>query len=193
MYDTNLPRRSTLRTVAGVLAFGAGVGAINGASAAHETNYAEIEFDDQRTGGATVIVDRLLIEADGFITIHHWDLIAEQNGPDTIIGVSRPLEPGEYTNVPVRLFNSHFGFSPQYAGRKRLHEDQTLIAVPHRDIEHTGEFDFTSRPHVDIPFTNGAQAREDLPVDGAVNDVAHVEVASDEAASLDRSVGVSGR
>ena len=169
-------RRTAIRTGAGVLGLGAGLGSLGSTSADHQDNYAEVEFGDQRSNGATVTVDRTTLHADGFITIHTWDLIAEQDGPGTIIGVSRHLTPGEYVDEVVRLFHPTRGFSPTFEGQKRLTEDQRLVAVPHRDMEHTGEFDFSEAPHVDVPFTQGSREREDLPVDGAVNSVASVAI-----------------
>lgn len=169
-------RRKAIRTVAGALTVGVGLGSIHSASAEQQTNYAEIEFDDQRGGGAVVRVARTLVEADGFITIHTWDLIAKQDGPNTICGVSRLLEPGEYFDVPVKLFHGRTGYSEAFGDQKRLEESQQLIAVPHRDVNHSGAFEFTEAPHTDVPFTDGPETRFDLPVDDAVNDVASVTV-----------------
>lgn len=173
-------RRTAIRTFAGALTLGVGLGSVQTVSAEDQSNYAEIEFDDQQSGGATVRVARTLVEADGFITIHTWDLIAEQNGPDTICGVSGSLEPGEYFDVPVRLFHPRTGYSDAFGDQKRLEESQRLVAVPHRDMNHSGAFEFTEAPHTDVPFTNGPEARTDLPVDDAVNDVASVSVGRSE-------------
>lgn len=160
------------------------IGAILPASEAEpdQNNYAEIEFNDQESDGTSVTVDRTYVEHDGFITIHTWDLITEQDGPGTIIGVSRLLEAGEngegreYVDETVELFDPVTGISEEFEGQERLRESQPLVAVPHRDMAHSGEFDFTTDPHVDIPFTNGNRTRSDLPVEDAVNDVADVTV-----------------
>lgn len=175
-HNRQFGRRTAIRALGGALTLGVGIGSIQTVSADHQTNYAEIEFHDQRSGGATVQVARTLIEAEGFITIHTWDLIEEQDGPNTICGVSKHLDPGEYSNIPVRLFHRSRGYSESFGNQKRLGESQRLIAVPHRDMNHSGEFEFTKAPHTDVPFTNGPEARTDLPVDGAVNDVAAVTV-----------------
>lgn len=164
------------RTLIQTIGTGIGLGTVGAASAAHQENYAEITFDDQKSDGSTVTVERLDIAADGFITIHTWDLIAEQDGPNTIAGVSELLEAGSYVDVDVRLFDDGTGYSDVFDQDRLSNGRHRLIAVPHRDIEHTGSFDFTSAPHKDIPFTRGTRVREDLPVDGAVNDEAVVVV-----------------
>lgn len=170
-------RRPVIRSLAGMLSIGVGLSLSTVPAAAdHQENYAEIEFTDQETGGATVRVDRTLVETDGFITIHTWDLIENQDGPGTIVGVSELLEPGEHLNVPVPLFHDGTGYSPEFEGQRRLERNQRLVAVPHRDMEHTGGFEFAHGEHTDIPFTNGPQTNTNLPVDGAVNDVATVTV-----------------
>lgn len=132
--------------------------------------------------GTALVIDRTYVEHDGFITIHTCDLVAEQDGAGTIIGVSRVLEAGqegersESRDEPVALFDSGPSFSSEFEGRNRLWDDQTLIAVPHRDVNRNGEFDFTTEPHVDMPFTGRSRVREDRPVDGAVNDETRVTV-----------------
>lgn len=179
-------RRKVLRTVGGTVALGIGLGTAGSAAANHEEghqeNYAEIRFNPQRTSGRSVRVARLVTRGDGFITIHTWDLIEEQNGPDTICGVAGPFGPGEYSNVEVPLFDEGTGYSPAFGDRDRLEETQRLVAVPHRDMNHSGSFEFVTEEnpgHADIPFTNGRQVRDDLPVDGAVNDWAEVKVVTD--------------
>jgi hypothetical protein len=167
-------RRKALAAAAGVSALT--LGGAGTATADHEENYAEIEFHDQATAGSVVYIARLLLNADGFITIHHMDLINDQDGPNTILGVSEPLGPGEYHTVPVQLFNPTTGFSEPYEGLSRIYSTQDLVAVPHRDMNHNGEFDFTVEPHTDVPFTNGPSERDDLPVDNAVNSLARVTV-----------------
>ncbi|MEF8861305.1 MAG: hypothetical protein V5A29_15825 [Haloarculaceae archaeon] len=184
--NTGSSRRTALRTIGGVVAFGVGLGGAGSAAANHEVghqeNYAEIEFNPQRTTGGSVRVARYVSKGDGFITIHTWDLIDDQNGPDTICGVSGFFGPGEYSNVTVELFDEGSGYSPAFGDRARLKEDQRLVAVPHRDMNHNGSFDFVTAEnpaHADIPFTNGTRARDDLPVDGAVNDWAEVKLVTD--------------
>ncbi|SFG14516.1 hypothetical protein SAMN04488063_1562 [Halopelagius inordinatus] len=179
-------RRTALRTIGGAIAFGVGLGSVGSAAAVHEEshqeNYADIKFNPQRTTGESVRVARYEPKGDGFITIHTWDLIEEQNGSDTICGVSGLFEPGEYSNVEVQLFDDGTGYSPAFGDRERLEEDQPLVAVPHRDRNDNGSFDFVTEEnpaHADIPFTNGTQVRDDLPVDGATNDWADVKVVSD--------------
>lgn len=172
-------RRTALRTLGGALALGIGLGSAPISTATHQENHAEIKFNPQRTTGESVTVAKYEPKGDGFITIHTWDLIDEQDGPGTICGVSELIEPGKHRNIEVTLFEDDTGYSPEFADQQRLEADQRLVAVPHRDIEHTGEFDFTGHEHTDIPFTNGTQVRDDLPVDDAVNDWAYVRVVPD--------------
>jgi hypothetical protein len=187
-YGRSIGRRTALRTLAGALAASGGLGGTTTAAVAEGgdeegENYAEIEFNNQRSDGTSVEVASLRIEMGGFITIHTWDLIQEQNGRDTIVGVSRYLETGEYENETVPLFVEENGISPAFHDQERLEHGQRLVAVPHRDVNDNGTFDFTDEnenPH-DIPFTDGSRARTDLPVDGAVNDIAAVAVVPESA------------
>lgn len=78
--------------------------------------------------------------------------------------------------MDVPLFHGGTGYSDVFDQDQLDNARHRLVAVPHRDMDHTGEFDFVSTPHRDVPFTNGTQTRTDLPVDGAVNDVARVVV-----------------
>lgn len=184
-YNNTVSRRDVLAgagglTVAGLA--GCTVRASHEEESSGQNNYAEIAFSDQESDGTSVTVDRTYVEQDGFITIHTWDLVTQQDGAGTIIGSSRLLEAGEngegreYLNETVELFDSDTGFSSEFEGRSRLRKSQTLIAVPHRDMDHSGDFNFTADPHVDIPFTKGSRIRTDLPVDGAVNDEADVSL-----------------
>lgn len=145
-----------------------------------DTPYAEIEFEDQESDGTSVTVARTYLEGDGFITIHTWDLIAEQDSPGTIVGVSELLTPGEYKNITVNLFADGTGSSPGFEGQERLEGTQKLVAVPHRDVTGTGEVEFTGENGHDIPFQNGPASRDDLPVPSAVNDVGTVTVGDTE-------------
>ena len=182
---TRVGRRNVLTAAASGLAVVGLTGFVAGAredESGGQNNYAEIAFSDQTTDGTYVTVDRTYVEHDGFITIHTWDLITQQDGPGTIVGVSELLEAGkdgegrEYIDKRVELFDPDTGFSAEFEGQDRLEEDQPLVAVPHRDMEHTGEFDFTTDPHVDVPHTEGSKMRTDLPVDDAVNDEAYLTI-----------------
>lgn len=125
-------------------------------------------------------------DGDGFVTIHTWDLIEEGNSFDTICGVSEPFGPGAYSNVEVPLFEEGSGYSSHAFDQSRLQEDQPLVAVPHRDVNHNGTFDFVAAAH-DIPFTHGTHVRNDLPFPGAVNDWADVKVVADNGRRGGRS------
>lgn len=177
---------------------GAGIGlaTVGTAAAEHEHSdpWASVRFDDQSTDGWLLWITRTRLGVDGFMTVHTWDLIDEQDGPNTIIGISPPLEPGTHVDVPVVLFHSGLGYSEAetadddgFYDADRLHDilddgqdEIDLIAVPHRDMNHSGLFEFTGEEPVDIPFQNGPRVEEDLPVDDAVNDVATVTVSGSD-------------
>jgi hypothetical protein len=173
-------RRDVLGGIGGLSVAGVvgGTGFASHEDESGQQNFAEIAFTDQRTDGTTVTVDRTYLEQDGFITIHTWDLVTQQDGAGTIIGASRLLEAGEngegkeYLDETVELFNADTGVLPEIAEQERLKKSQTLIAVPHRDMNHSGEFEAS----VDVPFSEGSRIRTDLPAEGAVNDVANVNL-----------------
>lgn len=187
-YQHHLGRRTALRTMAA----GIGLAAVGTVSAGHEkaSPYASVNFTDQTTDGYTLTIARARLGADGFMTIHTWDLIDEQDGPNTIVGVSGPLESGIHKWFPVVFFHPGMGYSRAESEDDGGFHDVTrlqdilddgqdeidLIAVPHRDVNHSGEFEFAGEEHTDIPFQNGPREEENLPVDNAVNDVATVSV-----------------
>lgn len=176
---TTINRRNALRTIGGTVAVGIGLGAVAPAAAhdeeGHQENYAEIKFNPQRTAGGSLRVARYEPKGDGFITIHTWGLITRGDAANTICGVTGPFGPGRYSNVEVRLFEDGTGYSDAFGDQDRLEESQPLVAVPHRDMNHNSSFE----KGTDIPFTNGTQVRNDLPLDGAVNDWADVKVVPD--------------
>jgi len=179
--DTDISRRNVLGGIGSLALAGLAGCTVRGAQA-EQNNYAEIAFSDQESDGTSVTVDRVYLEQDGFVTLHTWELITQQDGAGTIVGVSGLLEAGEngegkeYLHETVELFDPDAGFSKEFEGRDRLRQSQPLVAVPHRDMDGSGEFNFTTDPHVDVPFTEGSRIRTDLPVDGAVNDEAKVNL-----------------
>lgn len=174
------------------MAAGIGLGAVGTVSASHEHSdpWASVEITDQATDGFTLTIARTKVLADAFMTVHTWDLIEEQDGPNTIIGVSGPLEPGIHKWFPVVFFHPGMGYSRAESEDDGGFYDVTrlqdilddgqdeidVIAVPHRDMNHSGRFEFTGEDHVDIPFQNGPKAEQNLPVEDAVNDVATLTV-----------------
>lgn len=174
-------RRQAISTVGALIIGSTGVAAAEdqekgGESADDQENYAIVDFREQESDGHYVTIRRAKLLADGFITIHTWDLIDEQDGPNTICGVSHLLTPGDYYGIKVPLFNPGSGYSEAFGEQNRLQETQRLVAVPHRDMNHNGTFDFTGESHIDIPFTRGPAVRTDLPVTNAVNDIDLVKV-----------------
>lgn len=153
---TRITRRRVLGSIAGatVAALGTGVGQVT--AAAPE---ASVSFPDQTrgrgNGGARVRVEEATLDDGGFIVIHN-DLLLEIDPDDSdtenfrkvvnsIAGVSGLLPAGESQNVIVQL-------------RPDRVEDgkQTLIAMPHRDTNGNGEYDFEDKfpPENDFPYWN---------------------------------------
>ncbi|MFP8951636.1 CARDB domain-containing protein [Natrialbaceae archaeon A-arb3/5] len=86
---------------------------------------ATITFADQEGDGESVVVDDVELSEGGFVAI--YDGVAVDADPDSVIGVSDYLEPGEHENLTVEL-------------DEPLAESQPLVAVVHHDT--TGDETF---------------------------------------------------
>ena len=135
---------------------------------------AAVAFQDQSTAGSTVTVDSVRLDDGGFLTIHDSRLLDGQPR-ESVRGVSAALDPGTYEGIEVTL-------------EEALAEDDTLIAMPHRDEPADGEYRFVeSGGDEDPPY---------LDLDGnPVVDTAEVAVdagqdAPEVSVSID-NVGVS--
>jgi PGF-CTERM protein len=96
-------------------------------------------FDEQASNGATVTVDRVDLPEDGFVTIHDASLAAGDTF-GSVVG-STYLEAGVHEDVEVTL-------------DEPLRSSQTAYAMPHRDTNGNGEYDFVSSDgEADGPFT----------------------------------------
>ena len=130
---------------------------------------ASIVFPDQESDGTSVDAGQLNLSEGGFVAIHDASLL-DGNVVGSLVGVSAFLEPGDYENTSnIQLFNVPGVETNQTA----LTEDQTLIAMPHRDTNNNLQFDFAaSNGTEDGPFT----------VDGQpVIDAANVTIATNES------------
>ncbi|WP_254764758.1 DUF7282 domain-containing protein [Natrinema marinum] len=94
----------------------------NGSQAAYVT------FDDQTTEGETVVVANATLASGGFVTIHDSSLLVG-NVIGSVIGTSEYLEAGTHENITITL-------------DEPLEEDETLIAMPHRDTNQNETYDF---------------------------------------------------
>ena len=122
---------------------------------------ASVSFVDQETVGDTVVVDKVEMSAGGFVTIHDSTLLDGEVIP-SVVGVSGFLEPGTHDDIEVQ-FDS------------LLTENDTLIAMPHRDTTGSEEYEFVE--------TDGEEDGAYLDDDGeAVTDPGEVSVVGDAAA-----------
>ncbi|RQG97161.1 hypothetical protein EA473_03545 [Natrarchaeobius chitinivorans] len=106
---------------------------------ADEPQPAHVTFSDQTTDGQTVVVDEVTMASGGFVAIHDSSLLVG-NVLGSVIGSSEYLEAGTHENVEITL-------------DEPLEEDETLIAMPHRDTNDNQEFDFVeSEGEADGPY-----------------------------------------
>ncbi|SIR15647.1 hypothetical protein SAMN05421858_1632 [Haladaptatus litoreus] len=126
-----------------------------------------VTFESQTTDGTTVTVKSATLPEHGFIVIHD-ERLYDDKPVESIIGVTDHLFEGTHENVEVQLFDY---ISGREFDKSELKEDQTLVAMLHRDRDDNSVFDYAE--------SNGI---EDPPVtkDGeAVSDDAEVEVGDD--------------
>jgi hypothetical protein len=126
---------------------------------------ATVSFADQSTDGTSVTVQSVEMENGGFVTVHDETLL-DGDALGSVVGVSEYLEPGSVDSLTVELDDE-------------LTEDQTLIAMPHRDTNNNQTYDFVdTEGSEDGPYTND---------DGAVTDSAEVTVETEGTGSEDGS------
>ncbi|MDS0475085.1 hypothetical protein [Natrinema sp. 1APR25-10V2] len=92
------------------------------------TQAAYVTFDDQTTEGETVVVANATLASGGFVTIHDSSLLVG-NVIGSVIGTSEYLEAGTHEDIEITL-------------DEPLEEDETLIAMPHRDTNQNETYDF---------------------------------------------------
>ncbi|WP_255195694.1 DUF7282 domain-containing protein [Halorarius litoreus] len=103
---------------------------------------ASVTYTQSQSGGTAATVDRVELSEDGFVTIHDSSLLDSATF-ESVRGTSAPLEAGVHHDVRVEL-------------DEPLQNDDTLIAMPHKDTNDNDEYDFvTSNGEQDGPFTNG--------------------------------------
>ena len=135
---------------------------------------AAVAFQDQATAGSTVTVDSVRLDDGGFLTIHDSRLLDGQPR-ESVRGVSAALDPGTYEGIKVTL-------------EEALAEDDTLIAMPHRDEPADGEYRFVESggdedpPYLDLEG-NAVVDTAEVTVEGG-QEVPEVSVSID-------NVGVS--
>lgn len=158
----------------GALAFGTGVGvrpALAGGDDEHDEDegeddehgeddgkgddetmpgpFASVEFSNQYSDGATVVVDSIVLSDGGYVAIHDARLL-EGALTDSVIGVSAYLPPGAHYDLEVPLFDVPGGDFD----REALDENALLIPMPHKETDDDEEYDFvTSGGEDDGPYT----------------------------------------
>jgi len=113
---------------------------------------ASVTFDDTTVanGTTTVTVDSADLPDGGYVVIHDANLTTDGAVP-SVIGNSAYLEPGTSTDITITL-------------ERPITENETLIAMAHRD-DGDEEFDFvTSEGDADVPYT-----ADDSPVTDSAN------------------------
>lgn len=112
---------------------------------------ATVSFTDQTTDGMSVIVDSTTLPDGGFVTIHDETLCTENDPVSSVIGVSPFLGAGDHEQIEIELFGDVQGAE---FDQESLTEDQTLIAMPHRDINSSEDYEFvTNNGQEDGPYT----------------------------------------
>ncbi len=115
---------------------------------------ASVDFLDQ-TAVDSVTVASVYLAQGGFVAIHDSTLL-DGVVLGSVIGVSAELEAGIHNNVQVALFQDVPG---GVFTQDSLQTDQTLIAMPHRDTNGNGTYDFiTSAGTMDGPYTRDGNA-----------------------------------
>ncbi|QLD84448.1 PGF-CTERM sorting domain-containing protein [Natronomonas halophila] len=108
---------------------------------ANVTVSATVQMGDQPTDGSSVVVDRVELSEDGFVTIHDSSLLDSATF-DSIRGTSQYLEAGVHENVRVQLDDE-------------LQNEDTLIPMAHQDTNDNQQYDFAeSEGGEDGPFVN---------------------------------------
>ena len=133
-----------------------GFGMLAGAQESDTANgTATVTFGNQSSDGTTVTVASAETSEGGFMAMHTAALL-DGEVLDSTLGQAQ-IESGQVSDVEVPLFNvpGQTAFGDQSA----LQEDQTLIAMPHKDTNDNGNYDFiTSDGSEDGPYTANGSA-----------------------------------
>jgi hypothetical protein len=123
---------------------------------------AAVSLTEQSTDGTVVTVDSARLDDGGFVTIHDSTLL-DGEAIGSVRGVSEYIEAGSVSDQTIELDDP-------------VEDDDTLIAMPHRDSNGNESYDFVeSGGDEDPPYTQE---------DGAVTDSAEITVVGDAATVL---------
>ncbi|MGQ5517209.1 ferritin-like domain-containing protein [Halococcus saccharolyticus] len=116
---------------------------------------ASATFENQTTDGSNVTVASAALPDGGFVAMHDSSLL-DGNVAGSVIGVSEKFDAGTQMDVNVPLYS---GVPGGDYDQSRLEEDQTLIAMPHKDTNGNGTYDFlTSGGEQDGAYTQDGSA-----------------------------------
>lgn len=132
------------------------------------SGHAAVTFENQQSeDGKKVLVKSAILPRGGFVAIYTTDdLLSDPRLRLSPIGVSAYLEPGPHENFEISLFEGVPGVN--FETDRQLKDEQTLVAMAHRDTNQNRVFDFvtsdTDRP-ADRPYTRAPRYGDDGEVD----------------------------
>ena len=123
---------------------------------------ASATFEDQSTDGSSVTVASAALPDGGFVAMHDSSLL-DGNVAGSVIGVSEKYDAGTVMKVEIPLYS---GVPGSDFDQSALQEDQTLIAMPHKDTNDNGTYDFiTSGGEADGAYVqNGSAVVDDAEI-----------------------------
>jgi len=150
-------------------------GAVTDAAEVQIEGDAAVRITDQRSRGDAVVVDFARMDDGGFVTIHDSSLLDGATIP-SVVGVSDYLGPGANEDIEVEF-------------DEQLTEDDTLIAMPHRDTNGNESYDFVeSEGDEDGPYTaDGGAVTDDASV--SIDTLAAVTMSDQESDGSSVTVG----
>ncbi|WP_206731740.1 DUF7282 domain-containing protein [Halorubrum amylolyticum] len=143
---------------------------VTAGASAQVTAFADASAQD--TDGESVVVDEVTLHDGGFVTVHDSSL-ADGAVFDSIRGTSAYLAPGTHTDVEIALDDP-------------LTEDDTVLAMAHRDTNDNEAYDFPGSDGAD----DGPYAAAGAPVMSAAD--LTVEGGEETGADMDGEDGENG-
>lgn len=141
------------------------------------SDQATVTFENQQSeNGKKVQVKSATLPRGGFVAIYATEtLLSDPDSRLSPIGVSAYLEPGTHRDVEISLFEGVPG--AEFNTGRKLEDDQTLVAMAHRDTNRNRVFDFlTSDQPADIPYIHPRRYRGVAEIEHRVLDTAEVVV-----------------
>ncbi|TSD15843.1 PGF-CTERM sorting domain-containing protein [Haloglomus irregulare] len=130
------------------------------------TASATVSISDQPTDGTTVLVDRTELANGGFVTIHDSSVLDGATF-ESVRGSSEKLDAGIHSDIRITL-------------DEPLENDDTVVAMPHRDTDDDGSYDFvTSDGGDDGPYTDADGSIVTDAGSAVLTDTADVTMADD--------------